>query len=108
MQEGWKPRLYLRDLQINDSAGEPLLHLSDIAGTVALKPLMQGRLQPASIQLSGARMVLRRAEDGSIDFSLGETGSTVDRAANIAELIEDLDAFLVRPNFSALRADQCG
>ncbi|MEO3413980.1 AsmA-like C-terminal region-containing protein [Roseovarius sp. CAU 1744] len=103
MQEGWKPRLLLRDLQVNDSGGTPLLNLSDIAGTVALRPLIQGRLQPASIQLSGARVVLRRAADGSFDFSLGETGSTVDRAANIAELIDDLDTLLMRPNFQALR-----
>ncbi|WP_306116595.1 MULTISPECIES: AsmA-like C-terminal region-containing protein [unclassified Roseovarius] len=103
MQEGWKPRILLRDLQVDDTAGTPLVNLSDIAGTVALRPLMQGRLQPASIQLSGARMTLRRAADGSIDFSLGDTGSTVDRAANIAALIDDLDKLLMRPNFRALK-----
>ncbi len=103
MQEGWKPRLLLRDLQVNEADGTALLNLSDIAGTVALKPLIQGKLQPKSIQLSGARVTLRRAADGTLDFSLGNTGSTVDQAANIAELIDDLDTLLSRPNFRALK-----
>lgn len=103
MQEGWKPRLLLHDLRVNDSDGDPLLRLSNIAGTLALRPLVQGRLQPALIQLSGARMTLRRAADGSFDFSLGDTGSTVDRAANMAVLIDDLDKLLMRPNFRALK-----
>ena len=104
MQEGWKPRLLLRDLELNEADGTALLSLSDIAGTVALKPLVQGRLQPASIQLSGAQVTLRRAADGTLDFSLGNTGSTVDQAANIAELIDDLDTLLMRPNFRALNS----
>ena len=104
MQEGWKPHLLLRDLQVDDTDGTPLLNLSDISGTLALKPLMQGQLQPASIQLSGARMTLRRAADGSFDVALGNTNSPVDRAANIAALIEDLDGVLLRPNFQALRS----
>lgn len=103
MQEGWKPRLMLREVGIRDAAGAPLLNLSDMAGTLALGPLMQGHLQPASIQLSGARISLRRSADGTVDLSLGEAGSTVDQADSFAELIDDLDHLLTRPHFSALR-----
>ena len=106
MQEGWKPRLLLRDLQVNDLAGVPLLNLSNIAGTVALKPLVQGVVRPKSVDLSGALVTLRRAADGSFDFSLGNTDAPVDRAANIAELIDDLDAVLMRPNLRALTSIQ--
>ena len=103
MQEGWKPRLLLRDVRVRDAAGAPLLNLSDIAGTVALRPLLQGQLQPASIQLSGARISLRRSADGTVDLSLGEAGSTVDQADSFAALIDDLDHLLTRPQFSTLR-----
>ena len=103
MQEGWKPRLLLSDVRIRDGKGAPLLNLSDVAGTFALKPLMQGELQPASVQLSGARVKLRRLEDGAVDLSLGEAGSTVDQAANFAALIEDLGDFLDQPQFATLK-----
>ncbi|MFD1158460.1 YhdP family protein [Roseovarius aestuarii] len=102
MQEGWKPRLFLRDVRVSDAQGAPLVNLADVAGTVALKPLMQGQLQPASIQLNGARLILRRAADGTVDLALGDTGSTLDQATGFAGLAEDLELFLARPQFASL------
>ncbi|WP_299843403.1 AsmA-like C-terminal region-containing protein [uncultured Roseovarius sp.] len=102
MQEGWKPRLLLRNLRVSDAAGAPLVNLSDIAGTVALRPLLQGQLQPTSIRLSGARLILRRSADGVFDLALGDTVKSVDQAPNIAALVDDLDAFLTRDRFTAL------
>ncbi len=103
MQEGWKPRLLLRDVQIDDAAGVPLVNFSDLTGTFALGPLLRGELQPASISLSGARITLQRLADGTIGLSLGHFGQQVDRARSIAALIGDMDAFLTTPQMSALR-----
>ncbi len=102
MQEDWSPRLLLRDVQIVDSQGDDLVNLSNVTGTVSLTSLMKGQLQPASIRLSGARVNLRRSADGTVDLSLGEQASRVDRAPSFAALVDDMDRFLQRPVFSSL------
>ena len=102
MSRDWVPRLMLRDVQVSRRDGEPLITLSDIQGTVALRPLMNGELHPASVYLSGAQVLLRRASDGTVDLTVGESGSTVDRAPGMVALIEELDRFLLRSQFAEL------
>ncbi len=100
--DDWVPKLALQRVVIRDAEGTPLARLSDLRGSLALGPLLRGKLQPGRISLSGARVTLRRANDGAVGLSVGETPDTVEEAETVAALIGQADAFFQRPNFSAL------
>ena len=103
LERDWVPRLVLRNLAIQDARGERLALLSDVNGTVALRPLLQGELRPATIRLSGATVRLRRSADGNVGLAVGDSPETVQEAPSFAGLIQQLDQFLLRPNFAALK-----
>lgn len=96
------PRLSLNQVLIRDETGTPLARLSDVQGAVALAPLFRGEVQPGAIRLSGARVTLRRAADGAVGVSVGETHGAVEEAETVTALIEQADAFFQRPQFAAL------
>lgn len=106
LERDWVPRLRMRNLMISDARGERLAVLSDVDGTVALRPLLRGELQPATIRLSGATMRLRRSEEGSVGVAVGDNPETVEEAPSFAGLIQEMDRFLLRPEFAALRRVQ--
>ena len=97
------PRLWLRDANLRGPGGVPLATLSDIQSSVALKPLLRGELQPGFIRLSGAQLKLRRSSEGAVGLTVGEADAPVEEAANFAELVQQLDAVLLRPSFAALK-----
>ena len=108
VQEDWVPRLALRDARLMDGSGAALLGLSELQVTVAPGPLLQGKVQPGTIRLSGARLTLRRGADGVIDLSLGDEDRLVRQAPTLAALIAQVDRLFQRPQFAALerlRAD---
>ncbi|QGX98712.1 hypothetical protein EI983_10700 [Roseovarius faecimaris] len=103
LERDWVPRLVMRNLMISDARGERLAILSDVDGTVALRPLLRGEIRPATIRLSGATLRLRRSEDGNIGLALGDSPETVEDAPSLAGLIQEVDRFLLRPDFAALK-----
>jgi hypothetical protein len=103
VDESWVPRLALRDVALRNADGAPLARLSRLEGAVAAGPLLRGELRPAAIRLSGARVTLRRAENGAVGLSLGDRAETLQEAETVAALVAGADALLQRPQFSALR-----
>ncbi|GAB4294182.1 MAG: AsmA-like C-terminal region-containing protein [Roseovarius sp.] len=97
------PKIALQRVVIRDDTGAPLARLSDLRAAVALGPLLRGRLQPGWISLSGARVILRRAADGAVRVSIGETAQRAQEAETVAALIGRIDSVLLQPQFSALR-----
>lgn len=102
LEDGLVPRLWLRDVMVRDDTGLPIASLSDVQATVALQPLLRGEIQPSDIQLSGARLKLRREDDGAIGLSVGPADAPVEQASNVAGLVERLDRLLQRPAFATL------
>ncbi|WP_288941860.1 AsmA-like C-terminal region-containing protein [uncultured Roseovarius sp.] len=99
----WVPRLSLRGVDLRDASGVTLASLSNARSRVALGPLLQGKLQPAEIALSGARLTLRRSADGAVGLTVGEAAPTVEGAPNMAALVGHVDDLLQRPHFAELR-----
>ncbi len=108
IEEDWTPQLSLQDVTVRGPGGVVLANLSDVQSTVALRPLMRGQLQPAAIRLSGARVTLRRAEDGQVRLSVGEAAPPLEEAANMAELAAQIDDILTRRHFAELRRVEAG
>lgn len=102
VDDGLVPRLALQRVVIRDAEGTPLVRLSDLRGALAFGPLLRGELRPGRITLSGARVTLRRAADGAVGLSVGETADAVEEAETVAALIGQADALLQRPHFATL------
>ncbi|MCZ0810740.1 AsmA family protein [Roseovarius sp. EGI FJ00037] len=103
VESDWVPRLSLHDVTLRDPSGATLVSLSRAQSRVALGPLLKGALQPAEINLSGARVTLWRSKDGAVGLSVGDTALPLEEAANMGALAAQLDAVLERPHFAALR-----
>lgn len=99
----WVPRLSLRDVVLSDAAGTALASLSQAHSEVAFGPLLRGKVQPAAVTLSGARLTLRRSKDGAMGVAMGAASPAVQNAPNMAALVGQMDAVLERPHFAALR-----
>ncbi len=100
---GWRPSLLLRDIALREDGGGTLMTLARLEASVAGKPLLEGKVQPGRVALSGANALLRRSKDGTFQLAFGEALQPVGEGASIAQLIERVDDLLVRPQLAALR-----
>ncbi|MDP5346892.1 MAG: AsmA family protein, partial [Paracoccaceae bacterium] len=111
VDDGWTPRIRLRDVSLASADGLPIMSLGELEAGVSGEALLRGKIQPGRVTLSGLRMTLRRMADGTFDLALGDALPPVERAPNPAALIEGLDNLLTQPRFAGLRvidADNLG
>jgi hypothetical protein len=101
VSEGWRPRLGLRDVELLRPDGTVAAQLADARASLAIRPLLRGRIQPKRISLSGFYASLQR-DEGSIALSLAESGAPLRQAENLPALIEQWDATLEAPALAAL------
>ncbi len=104
LERTWVPRVSLRNVRITDAKGEKLAAVSDADGTLALRPLLQGKVQPGTIRLSGATLRLRRSEAGNLGVAVGDAPRSVEEAPSFPALISQLDDVLMQPGLMALTA----
>ena len=102
VREGWKPRVRLRDLVLNDAAGRPIVNLSQADVSLAMEPLLRGQLQLKRVYLSGAYATLRRGQDGRIDLAIGRGATSLGGAANLPALLKDFESVLDTPQLAEL------
>ncbi|QYX56349.1 hypothetical protein K1T73_15020 [Roseovarius sp. SCSIO 43702] len=102
VEQGWQPRIELHDVAFSQRGGQPIAALAELSGTVALKPLLRGELQPKVIRVSGAALALRRDADGKINLALGGGMGDV----QLAEVIARIDRAMTRPGLATLREVQ--
>ncbi len=108
VEEGWQPRVHLRDVRLRDAEGRHVLNLSDVESTFALRPLLSGEFRPSHFWLTGMQLLLRRDVDGQVGLSLGEMPGAARQAADLAGLADQVDAMLELPflsDFETLTAD---
>ncbi len=108
IEDGFQPRVHLRDVRLRDAQGRHVLSLSDVESTFALRPLLSGKFRPRHLWLNGMQLLLRRDADGQVGLSFGEMPSATRRAADFAGLAAQFDAFLDLPmlsGFETLAAD---
>ncbi|WP_113911243.1 AsmA-like C-terminal region-containing protein [Roseovarius dicentrarchi] len=111
IEKGWTPRLALRAVTLRGADRRVIATLGELGGTFALRPLLQGQVQPGGIRLSGLQVHLRRDDSGSLGVQLGADmgmGGGAGRARDVPSLIAQIDAALGRPALASLdqvRAD---
>lgn len=102
VNRGWRPRVGLRDVRLETADGLPIAQLANAQASLAMRPLLRGQVQPKSISLSGVFAFLRRDSEGNLSLTLGNGGAPINRAGNLPELVETLDAMFATPLLSAL------
>ncbi|MGB3245770.1 MAG: AsmA-like C-terminal region-containing protein [Sulfitobacter sp.] len=103
VDEGWAPRVRLRDVVVSTPTGVEIGSLNEFKATFAMRPLLNGVMQPRDISLSGFFATLERDVDGVFSLSGGIGTSGYQRqAASFPELIGQVDDILRSPSLSAL------
>ncbi|WP_370304028.1 hypothetical protein [Pseudooceanicola sp.] len=104
LRKGWRPRVRLLDMALIAPDGQTLVQLANAEASLAMRPLLKGRIQPKRIYLSGAIATLQRNVDGKIELYFGEGNAPVRSAANLPQLIATWSEQLAMPPLSALTA----
>lgn len=87
MEEGWRPRVRLREVAVSDLEGRELIRFSEARVRLSLEALRAGKVQPAEVALRGVFATLIRNEDGSMAVQTGLTTPDVEDAAPMAQQI---------------------
>ncbi|RRH75100.1 hypothetical protein [Falsigemmobacter faecalis] len=80
------PELRIEDLRIASAEGTGRAVLPDVSVRFEAGSLLTGKIRPASVRISGARLALRRLPDGTFDLDIG--GGGVSPPENFAELLD--------------------
>ncbi|MFA3917875.1 YhdP family protein [Ruegeria hyattellae] len=102
MDQGWRPRLRLRDVTLTAADGTPIARLADTQASLAMRPLLRGRVQPKRIALDGLFVLLRRDVEGNFALTFGDGAAPLERAPNLSGLIEQFDDIFELPQLSSL------
>ena len=103
VHHGWRPKVRLRNVTFETDDGRPLLALSELQATLAMRPLLKGLVQPRTAALSGIFATLRRDRDGQLSL-VASTDATAGgrQAATLPELVDQLDDLFQWPVLTAL------
>jgi hypothetical protein len=58
-------------VELSKSSGMPIAAFPELRATIWALPLLGGKVEARSFRVSGARVVMRRLEDGTVDFGFG-------------------------------------
>ncbi|WP_281992263.1 DUF3971 domain-containing protein [Sulfitobacter geojensis] len=104
MDQGWRPRVRLRNVAVYAVTGEELIRFHEFKATFSTRRLIRGQAYPKDIALSGIVARLRRDEDGRVSVQTGLSGFGAERqAATLPELIGQVDDVLLSPALRNLR-----
>ncbi|MEP4987721.1 MAG: AsmA family protein, partial [Paracoccaceae bacterium] len=102
VERGWRPSVRLRDVTFTDAVGVPIVSVANIDASLAMRPLLQGQVQPKRISVTGVVAELRRDQQGQVALSLGDNKAPTRQASDMAELVGQLDNVFDRPALRAL------
>lgn len=89
------PHVRLANVELYSRNGTRVAVLPELSAS--LKPIaaLRGRVEPRSLRVTGARITLRRFEDGRLDLSLGSSGPA--QTLSPAELLQAVDDAFALP-----------
>lgn len=99
--EGGQPELRIEDLRIAPQGQSSRAVLPEVTVRFDALPLLAGRLRPVSVRMTGARVALRRLQDGTFDIDVG--GGGVSPPSTLAELLDRIADSFNLPMASALQ-----
>jgi hypothetical protein len=107
MEEGWRPRVRLRDVAVAAPDGRELIRFSEARVRLSMAALRRGRLQSAEVALRGVFATLVREQDGTIALQTGldtATPEAVRKTTNLGTVVARIDEVLQQPGLAALES----
>ncbi|WP_102224643.1 YhdP family protein [Acidimangrovimonas sediminis] len=103
LDQNYVPRVRLRDVRFLDGSGNALMALPEVRVSLAVAPLLEGRIRPERVRISGASLMLKRDPSGAIDLAMGQgIGSGGPPITSPGDLLERIDAIFAQPELSGL------
>lgn len=105
MEEGWRPRVRLREVAVATPEGRELIRLSEARVRLSMEALRAGEIKPAEVAVTGVFATLIREADGTIAVASGlGNGPLAGDAANLApgDVVTRIDGLMQQPGLAAL------
>ena len=104
MQEGWRPRVRLRDVAVADNAGSELIRFSEARVRFSFEAMRAGQVKPAEVALQGVFATLIREEDGSLllQTDLASGAPQQAKAARLGHVVAQIDEVLQKSGLADL------
>lgn len=100
--QGFVPQIRLADVTLKTARGQRLATVADMRGAFQMGALLRGELKPAAIVVRGARLAVRRLEDGTFDIAPRVSGLS-GQSRSPADILDDIDRAFALPALSALQ-----
>ncbi|WP_108835810.1 DUF3971 domain-containing protein [Tateyamaria sp. Alg231-49] len=105
VEDGAHPQVRMTNVQLISDTGAEIAAFGEMRANLSFAGLLNGKMQPTHLSVSGVFARLRRQMDGTVVLSGGLDLSAPNRqAATLAELIAGIDTILSHPGFDALRS----
>lgn len=95
------PRFRVEDVRLIDGGGRSLLALPEALVTFDPRALLSGHIRPSSIRLIGARLAVRRDQDGRLDLEFG-TGGAGAGPKSLGDVLKAAEALFASPALANL------
>ncbi len=104
MEEGWRPRVRLRDVAVSTPEGRELIRFSEARVRFSMAALGKGKIQPAEVTLRGVFATVVRETDGTLalEASITGVGPQPKQVTNLGGLVNQIDEVLQQPGLSVL------
>lgn len=107
VEKGWRPRVRLRNVKVNTLSGVQIVAFSEAKASLSMSALIERKLQPRRIALTGVFATLRRDAEGRVVLRGGTNDSGPEsRAASLPDLIKEFDRVMELPALASLREIQ--
>lgn len=101
------PQVRLSDVTLMTPHGQRLALVSNLGTALDMDALWRGRVVPVRLVADGARIAVRRQEDGTLDIATGAPGFS-GAAFSPADILDAVDAALAEPGLAPLREVRVG
>ncbi len=91
------PHVRLSEVELYSKAGARIAVLPELRTVLRPGPVLRGRIEPRSLHISGARIALRRLEDGRLDLALGASAAAPAGALSPEEFLAAVDRAFTLP-----------
>ena len=103
MDLDYHPQIYLDDVTLTRADGVPLMDLRSAQGDLSIGALLRGEAELRRIELSGAVLLVERASDGSLDFTLGESeAAELSGITSVGAALEGINTLLESDGLSSI------
>lgn len=97
VDEGVTPRFRLHTVELLRPSGMPIAAFPELRATIWALPLLGGKIEARSFRVSGARVVMRRLENGTVDFGFGGDWALSGGALSVEATLKQFEAVFATP-----------